>query len=242
MKTKRVQHWLLMGASVTALAFSAGNVAAQGASAAPAPAAAGQTGVQLSYGVPEVLQLVQARVNDSIIVNYIQNSGTIYSLDANQIVYLKQQGASDAVLNAMLNQRVRLTGSTEPGTTTSSPAVASASAPAPSVAAPAVSSSVAYDQSAQPAAAPSSVYVIPDTQTYYYDNWYYGGYPYYYSGYPYYYGYGYGWPAIGVSFGWGGYGGWHGGYYGGWHGGGYGGGFHSGGYGGGFHGGGGFHR
>ena len=204
MKTQNLRSLLLAIATVTALAFTAGNVAAQDSTATAQPAATSQPAPQLSYGVPQVLQLVQAKVSDSIIVSYIQNSGTIYSLNAGEIVYLKQQGVSDAALNAMLNQRSRLTGSTEPSTTTDSSTTASAQTY--TTAAPAVN----YVQTAPS----STVYIIPDTQTYQYDAWYYGGYPYY--SYPYYGGY-YGWPAVSLSFGWGGYygGGYHGGYHGG---------------------------
>jgi hypothetical protein len=214
-------------AAVTALAFAAGNVVAQDSTTATAqPAAASQPAPQLSYGVPQVLQLEQAKISDGVIVSYIQNSGIIYSLKADEIVYLKQQGVSDNVLNAMLNQRSRLTGSSEPATTTASSPAASTQTYTPSApAAPAVT----YVQTAPP----STVYVIPDTQTYLYDTYYYSGYPYY--SYPYYGGYYYGWPAVSLSFGWGGYygGGYHGG--GGFRGGS--GGFHDGG--GGLHGGGG---
>jgi uncharacterized membrane protein YgcG len=107
----------------------------------------------------------------------------------------------------MLNQRSRLTGSTEPATSTASAPAASDQTNA--TAAP----TVTYVQQTVPS---STVYVIPDTQTYYY-----------YDSYPYYGGY-YGWPAVSLSFGWGGY-----------HGGGFpGGGFRSGGFrGGGFNGG-----
>jgi hypothetical protein len=218
MKTRNLQSLLLAIAAVTSFEFAAGNVVAQNSTATTVtqPAAASQPAPQLSHGVPQVLQLVQAKVSDGIIVSYIQNSGTIYSLNAGEIVYLKQQGVSDPVLSAMLNQRSHLTGSTEPATTTASAPAASAQTYAPATPAPAV----AYDQQSAP---PSTVYVIPDTQTYYY-----------YDSYPYYGGY-YGWPAVSLSFGWGGY---YGGYYrggGGFHGGG--GGFHGGG--GGFHGGGG---
>ncbi|MGA8181073.1 MAG: hypothetical protein WB792_13510 [Desulfobacterales bacterium] len=48
----------------------------------------------LSYGMPQVLQLAHAKISDSTIIAYIQNSGTVYNLDASQIVYLKQQGVS----------------------------------------------------------------------------------------------------------------------------------------------------
>ena len=199
MKTKCFRSSLLAIAAA-ALAVTAGNVAAQDSTTTAAQLATAQLAapsppaLQLSYGVPQVLQLVQAKVSDGIIVNYIQNSGTIYSLTAGEIIYLKQQGASDSVLNAMLNQRSRLTGSTEPSTTTASSADTRSQTYAPAV---------TYVQTAPP----STVYVIPDTQTYQY----YGG-PYY--NYPYYGGY-YGWPAVSLSFGWGG------GYRGGWHGGGW---------------------
>jgi hypothetical protein len=200
MKIKCFQSSLLVIAAAIALAFTAGNVVAQDSTTAAAQLATTQLAapsppaLQLSYGVPQVLQLVQAKVSDGIIVNYVQNSGTIYSLTAGEIIYLKQQGASDSVLNAMLNQRSRLTGSTEPSTTTASSADTRSQTYAPAV---------TYVQTAPP----STVYVIPDTQTYQY----YGG-PYY--NYPYYGGY-YGWPAVSLSFGWGG------GYRGGWHGGGW---------------------
>lgn len=234
MKTQNLRSSLLAIAAVTALAFAAGNTAAQEPTATTAqPAAASQPAPQLSYGVPQVLQLVQAKVSDGIIVSFIQNSGTIYSLNAGEIVYLKQQGVSDPVLNAMMAQRSRLTGSTDPASTTASSTTASAQtcAPAPQPAVTYVETTPAYVPS-------STVYVIPDTQTYRYDAWFYGGYPYYgYRPYSGYYGYSGSYPALSFSFGWGGnYGGYHGGYNGSWHGGGGGGGFRGGG--GAFHGGG----
>ena len=168
-------------ATITTLAVSAGTVSAQDSTAtatATDPAAP-----PLSYGVAPVVELAQAKVADDIIVRYVQNSGTIYALKAPEIVYLKQQGVSDAVLNAMLYQRERLTGSTEPGVS-SATAIATAPAPAAATATPAPTVIV------QPVAAPlvvpmvacaepvsSSVYVIPDTQTARYNGWY-GSYPY----------------------------------------------------------------
>lgn len=193
---------------MTTLVFTTGNVAAQEPTTAAAaqPVAASRPAPELSYGVPQVLQLVQAQVSDDIIVNFIQNSGTIYALQANEIVYLKQQGMSDTVLNAMLNQRSRLTASTPPAASAS----ATATYTPPASTAQPVATYVAPAQS-------STVYVIPDTQTYRYNAWFYGATPYYY--YPY-----YSWPAVSLSFGWGNYNyhsdGYHGGYYGGYHGGG----------------------
>jgi len=51
----------------------------------------------------EVQTLVQAKVGDAIIVNQIQNSGTRYYLTADQIIALKNAGASDGVINALIN-------------------------------------------------------------------------------------------------------------------------------------------
>ncbi len=182
------------------LAGAARNVAAQDANAS----AAQTTPVQLSYGVSQIVQLSKANVSEGTIVNYIQNSGNAYGLDANQIVYLKQQGVSDNVINVMLNQPRPVA---TPNYSTASSASATAVVAQPSV-----------DYAPAPA---STVYVIPDTQTY---NYYAYGYRPYSGGYyypcyrPVYYSY----PGVSLSFGFGGgyRGGWGGGYRGGYHGGG----------------------
>jgi hypothetical protein len=59
----------------------------------------------LPYGVEDILKLSRAQISDDIIINYIRNSGTVYNLAPKDIVYLRDQGVSDAVVNAMLNQR-----------------------------------------------------------------------------------------------------------------------------------------
>ena len=228
MKSRNFPRLLFTIAAVTVTCLFTRDVMAQGSSdaatisnAAQTAAPAGGATVQLSYGVPQVLQLSQAKIGDNTIVAYIQNSGTIYSLNASEIVYLKQQGVSDAVITTMLNQRQRVTQAAAQ-TAPQVPTTATASQPG------SAGTSMA---AAQPTAtcvrtAPSStVYVIPDTQTYNYDAYYYQ--PYYY---PYYGGWYY--PAVSLSFGFGG--GYRGGYYrGGW-GGGSRGGYHVGG---GYHGG-----
>jgi hypothetical protein len=191
--------------------------------AAPAPVATTQA---LSPATQQVLQLSQAKISDGTIITYVQNSGSMYGLDASQIVYLKQQGVSETVINAMLNQRTAL--------------AAAAPQPVNNVPAAMTPPPVAMTDVAQPTTPAPSVVVVPDTQTYDYNSW---AYPYYYS-YPYYpyYGY-YGGPVV-----YWGFGGFRGGFHDGFHGGGFGGGgfhgggFHGGGFGGGFHGGGGSHR
>lgn len=53
--------------------------------------------------VEEVQAMVQAHVSDGVIVNQIQNSSTRYQLTVGQIIALKNAGASDTVLNALIN-------------------------------------------------------------------------------------------------------------------------------------------
>lgn len=189
---------------------------------------------RLPYGVDDVLKLSQAKISDDIIINYIHNSGTVYSLQPNDIVYLRNQGVSDQVLNVMVNQRTQVAMAAQAEAAQNAAAAAQNQVqPAP---APAYAPSPAYDQYAAaegaPAPAPSTVYVIPNSATY-------TGYaPSYSYPYPYYYG-GYYGPVVSFGLGYcgptyyhsgyhgyyhGGYGGWHGGYYGGgyhgstWHG------------------------
>ena len=70
----------------------------------PATAPASETPpVQLSYGVPEVLKLVHAKVSDGVITAFIKSSGRIYRLSVAEILYLREQGVSDAALTAMLD-------------------------------------------------------------------------------------------------------------------------------------------
>jgi hypothetical protein len=234
MKT-RTSPGLFLTVTITAvLVLAARNVPAQDSTTT---SAAQTAPVQLSYGVPQIIQLSKAKVSENTIVAYIQNSGTIYSLNASEIVYLKQQGVSDAVLTTMLNQRQRVTQAAAQTAPQTPPTVTPSQPGSPDARSVETSTAVAQPTVTYVQTVPSStVYVIPDTQTYrYYNNYYqpaYGYYP-YYSGWYY--------PPVSFSFGFGG--GYRGGYYhGGW-GGGYRG-VYSGGYhgGGGYRGGGGWHR
>jgi hypothetical protein len=53
--------------------------------------------------IAQVESMVQVHVSDSVIVNEIQNSSSRYTLTADQIIALKNGGASDAVLNALIS-------------------------------------------------------------------------------------------------------------------------------------------
>ena len=140
MKMWQANRWAV-AAGLSGLWSAAGNAGAQEAAAPP----------NLSYGVPQIIQLSQAQVSDSLIVTYINGSGNSYGLDAAQIVYLRQQGVSEPVINAMLSQPKP--GAVAGGGYVPAPAPTVVYAPATAAAAPA--SSV-------------SVYVIPDTATYNY--------------------------------------------------------------------------
>ncbi len=183
-------------AVVAGLLVSAGAISAQNM-AAPTPPPVSAPAPQLAYGVPQVLQLAQAKIGDDTIIAYINNSRINYALDANQIIYLRQQGVSDVVVTAMLNQPKA--GGVAPAPATfaaqpAAPAPAPAPVPAPTVTYVQTQPTVTYVQTAPPV-------------TYYYSN------PYYYPSYAYY-------PPVSFSIGLGWGGGWRGGacYRGGWRG------------------------
>jgi len=171
-----------------------------GAAIGLAPQAGAQTAADTTS---EVLRLERARVGDDTIIAYVRNSGQNYNLSADQIIALKRQGVSEAVINAMLSQ----------------PKAGAALAPSPAPASASVNAAAAAPTSADQVPAPTTpapvvTYVQPPAT--YYD-------PYYYYPYGPYYGYGW-YPGVALSFGWGWHGGWHN--HGGWHGSG---GWHSGG-------------
>jgi hypothetical protein len=195
---------------------------------ASTPAAADSAPVKLPYGVEDVLKLSRAQVSEDVILNYVHNSGTIYSLVPNDIVYLRNEGVSDRVINTMIDQRqnvpAQAAAQTAPPSAPDAPqAPVSPDASAAAAAQAAPQYAPAYAQPApvyiepQPMYVPAStVYVIPYSGVGY---GYANSYPYYSGGY-----YGYCAPSvvIGIGYGHGGgyrghYGGYHGGYRGGGH-------------------------
>jgi len=90
--------------AVTALAGSGFSVLAQDSptTIGALPVSIGAPVPQLTSGAAEVAKLAQAKVGDDTIIAYIKNSAKGYGLTANQIIYLRQNGVSDAVLTAML--------------------------------------------------------------------------------------------------------------------------------------------
>ena len=103
MKTRHLQTMLAVMA-VIGLGWSTAPAQDSPAANTVQPAAVNAPVPQLSYGTPQILQLTQAKVGDDTIIAYIKNSRNSYGLNADQIIYLRQQGVSDAVITTMLNQ------------------------------------------------------------------------------------------------------------------------------------------
>ena len=97
---------------------------------------ASDANAKLPYGVDEVLKLSRARMNDDVTLNYIQNSGTIYNLSAQDLIYMKNQGVSDKVINAMQDQKKRALEALSQTSASSSPAVEVYAGTPASIAAP----------------------------------------------------------------------------------------------------------
>jgi len=181
----------------------------------PAPSASVSSSAEkadstkLPYGVADVVKLSRSQVSEDVIVSYVQNSGTAYSLGSDDIVRLRNEGVSDLVINTMLDQHKKAVDAAQIAAAPAAPVYSDNSAsPAVSETQPAQNSApgpVVEGPLTPPA---SSTYVIPyppATAAYY-------GYPYdYYPYYPYYYGGYYGGPVVSFRFGFGGgHGGGHG--------------------------------
>ena len=136
--------------------------------------------VQLSGGAEDVLKLSRAKVNEEVIVAFVQSGNRHFSLSASEILHLRKEGVSDRVLTAMLGQ-------TPPPPT-----------PPPAVSEPAFSAEASAPQYVSPPATTSYVETAPVSTVYvgtpsyysYYDPW-----PYWSSWYPY--------PAFAFGFYWG---------------------------------------
>jgi len=190
MNTRNLQKMLAVMA-IAGLALSASTALAQNSTTVAQPAAINASVPQLSYGVAQIVQLAQAKVSEDTIIAYVKNSGNSYGLTVDQIIYLRQQGISDAVITTMLNQP--------------KPAVATVAAPTTPAPQPEASSTAATESGSTITTASGSTATVVPTVTYvqtapattYYSQ------PYYYP---------YVWyPPVAFSFGWGWGGGWHGG-------------------------------
>ena len=181
--------------------------------AAPAP--------RLSLAAVEVLKLSHGQVGDSLILTYISTRRTTCALSVPELIYLKQQGVTEAVLAAMLRHAPAGTESAPLPDPQPAPAAVPSTALAQTAAGPAAAAPPAPIYAAPPTTyvASAPTYVVPATTylvaspapTYYY---YPSGYHYCYPSRYYYPYYRCSWPSVSLSFGFGW--GYRGGYCGGW--------------------------
>ena len=103
MKTSPLMK-LLAGLAVLGLSGGVATLPAQDGVTTNAPAAAVALvpTPNLSPSALQVLQLAQAKVSDGTILAFVKGSQDSYNLSATAIIFLRQQGVSDAVLTAML--------------------------------------------------------------------------------------------------------------------------------------------
>ena len=228
-RTSRICLFASLGAASLVALSTTAQTAAPSSAAPSIPAATDAAPVKLPYGAEDVLKLSRAQVSEDVTLNFIHNSGTIYNLAPKDIVYLRNEGVSDRVINTMLDQRknvpAEMAAQSAPASAPTAPqapvyqdanaaAVAQASAQyAPTYVQPAP----VYVQPEPTYTPASTVYVIPYSSSGYgYSSYY----PNYYGSSYRYYG-----PSVVFGIGYGG-GGHRGGYYGGHYRGGYYGGGH----------------
>jgi hypothetical protein len=118
---------------------------------------------RLPYGVDDVVKLSRAHISEDITLNYIWHSGTIYNLGPEDIVYLRNEGVSDQVINAMLDQRKNVPFQLAVENTLQAQAAASANMAATAIhAAPGnIQAAAAYFQPPPVYVQPVPVYVHP---------------------------------------------------------------------------------
>src|ERR1035437_1341328 len=78
-----------------------------------------QTAPSLPPGVQDVVKLVKAGLGEEVVLAHIRNAGASYTLSADQIIYIHDQGVTENVMKALL------------GSGSAAPAAPSAPAPAP---------------------------------------------------------------------------------------------------------------
>lgn len=112
----------LLGLTVAAAALAAPFMQAQQPPAAPATDGALPAGVIPGSPLADVVKMLQAGVNVETIRTYIQTSASAFNLDADKILFLKDEGAPSDLINAMLDRDKALYSSTVAPAPTPAPA------------------------------------------------------------------------------------------------------------------------
>ena len=55
-----------------------------------------------ALGLSDVIRMAQSHVGDDVVIAQIRSTGSVFHLSANDVIWLKQQGVSDAVLREMV--------------------------------------------------------------------------------------------------------------------------------------------
>lgn len=162
-RTSRISLFVSLGAaSLVALGATAETLAPY-PTETPAPAASDAPPPKLPYGVDDVLKLSRAQISEDITLNYVKNSGTIYNLSPKDIVYLRNEGVSDKVINTMIDQRSNVPADVANQNALQAQAAASAAgAPPASADATTVQTTPVYVQPQPFYVEPTPVYVPPE--------------------------------------------------------------------------------
>ncbi|PYJ07248.1 MAG: hypothetical protein DME25_04305 [Verrucomicrobia bacterium] len=154
----------ILACTLTAPAFAV-EVTSTATTDGTATQPAGDTSAaKLPYGVDAIVKLSRAQISEDVILTYIQNSGTIYNLGPNEIVYLRDQGVSDKVVNTMQDQRKKATETAAQTTTAEAPATPAYPEPVAAVPAPAYIYTAPPPVYVEPACdylPASTLYIIP---------------------------------------------------------------------------------
>jgi outer membrane lipoprotein SlyB len=70
--------------------------------------AAANAQAQRQMSLTEIVQMAQTGVSDSVIIQQIDATGSIFNLTSADIQYLHEQRVSDTVINVMLSRRTRV--------------------------------------------------------------------------------------------------------------------------------------
>jgi hypothetical protein len=97
-----ITHHPLAGAAIGAGAGAlAGGAIGNAEDRAEAKAVAAARAAHPPLSLEDVARMAQQRVSDAVIINEIRTTNSFYSLNADHVIWLKQQGVSDYVIAEM---------------------------------------------------------------------------------------------------------------------------------------------
>lgn len=139
-----------------------------------------------SPAVSDVVKMVDAKVDPTVIKAFIQNATTTFNPSASDLIALKNHGVPDDILTAMLERGAQVRTQIAQALQKQAPPAPSYEAAPPSVAAPAPEAAYPADYGSYAAPYGDYSYAYPYGYSYPYSYWYNYGYPYYSYYWPYY--------------------------------------------------------